>query len=141
MEIISSSPIEIAEFVPNNVYYRMNQGQKLSLHKQIRHKACHASWHAESPEYLLQRYFTFILVSQYHHGRSNKILDTDAFSWVVKPFIDGAVDGRVIIDDTPQYIHSVVILPPERNEYLPAGVECSFTGLFTEPIFDLEEVE
>lgn len=54
-----------------------------------------------------------VKVEPYQHG--GRLQDVGACHPSVKAAIDGLVDAKVIPDDSPEYLHAIEFLPPQRG--------------------------
>ena len=67
------------------------------------------------------------------YQRRGSLADAAAHAMVAKAAIDGLVDAKVLIDDSPEFVSKVIFHAPER-----ATVESLHLGIYTSQFSDLE---
>lgn len=108
-----SDVVFLKEIYTFNKIERMNLGMRLELNKMLKAKAYNA-WKAAlltHPAPRPERKHAFVLQS--YVLRSHNLPDTDAFMWLAKRFIDGAVKVGVIPDDTTKHLSHIIIAAPQ----------------------------
>lgn len=61
------------------------------------------------------KFFTPVNITVVHEVAKGIIPDCGACAPCVKAAIDGLVDGKVIPDDTPEWLHSITFLAPKKT--------------------------
>jgi hypothetical protein len=54
-------------------------------------------------------------VTVYVYQKGGRLQDVAACNPAVKAAIDGLVDAKVMIDDSPKYLHSITFVAPQRG--------------------------
>jgi len=122
-----SRSILLKESYTFNKIERLRLGQRLNLNGAMRAKA-KQSWKgvdAIEGEYIYP--VGFLLLTEIHTDES--IPDSDAFAWLGKRFLDGAVDAGIVPEDHPRYISEVTMLGP-IHAHLPGVFKAKHTGIF-----------
>ena len=84
--------------------------QKRDFAKYLRYKSREA-WDSEyslDPNVPVQ----FTLHSLFHESFKSRLPDCDGLAWVAKRMLDGAVDAKLIVDDSPEYVVRVILEAP-----------------------------
>ena len=137
MNMVSSAEAYFSNrYSINNVDY-MSRQQKMGIAKSIRKKAAEA-WKGVKLDF--DPPYAFFLGTAME--MTNKgFYDVDAFLWVAKRFMDGAIDADVIPDDNLDYVTSATVLA-SKHLVMPPGAEVMHMGLFLpqfmEGVFEVE---
>jgi len=57
----------------------------------------------------------WISVTVEPHQKTGRLQDVGACNPAVKAAIDGLVDAGIVIDDSPEYVKSLIFLPPKKD--------------------------
>ena len=108
--MLQSGPIYLRDSYTNNRIEYWSKAQKRRIIKELR-EASEKAWGKSEGELNFKPPYAFLLATGYHFldKRSN---DSDAFNWLCKRVIDGAVDAKVIPDDNPKYVSSTTTMAP-----------------------------
>ena len=59
---------------------------------------------------------SWISVTVEPHQKGGRLQDVGACNPAVKAAIDGLVDAGILPDDSPEYVRSLIFLPPQRDK-------------------------